>query len=271
MRSVIVDGRDVDPDRPAIRPLDEGLLGHGVYESIRTYDGIPFALAEHLDRLAAGAAALAIAAPLERLADEVARAAQLVVGAAAQEARIRIVLTTSGTRIVSADPLPDRRAEADSGVAVVTLPWARATDGPTIGVKATSTAATRVALAWARERGAATGLWLTPAGDVAEALTANVFAVVDGSLATPPLHAGILAGVTRTHLLAWAREDGLDVAERDLPLAALRGADEAFLSATSEPVVPVASLDGQPIGTPGGPVSRHLRGLFEERARAGAR
>lgn len=267
MRSVIVDGNDVDPDAPAIGPLDEGLLGHGVYESIRTYDGVPFALAEHLERLADGASVLAIGAPMDRLGEEVGRAAQTVVGAAAQEARIRIVLTTSGTRIVSADPLPDRRADAESGIAVVTLPWPRPTEGPVIGVKATSTAATRVALAWARERGASTGVWLTPAGNVAEALTANVFAILDGALVTPPLTAGILAGVTRTHLLAWAREDGLDVVERDFTLPDLLGAEEAFVSATSEPVVPIATLDGDALGRPGGPTSRRLQRLFEERAR----
>lgn len=268
MRSVIVDGRDVDPDAPAIGPLDHGLLGHGVYESIRTYDGVAFALTEHLERLAAGAAVLAIEAPVDVLAGEVERAAQAVVGAAAQEARIRIVLTTSGTRIVSADPLPDRRADAESGIAVVTLPWPRATTGPVAGVKVTSTAATRVALAWAREHGGATGLWLTPEGNVAEVLTANVFAVLEGALVTPPLTAGILSGVTRTHLLAWAREDGVEVAERDLALDELRSADEAFVSATSEPVVPIVTLDGRPIGRAGGPFVRRLQRLFEERARA---
>ena len=62
---VLVDGADRDPAAPAVAPLDPGLLGQGVYESIRTYDGVPFGLDEHLERLADGAAALAIACPVD--------------------------------------------------------------------------------------------------------------------------------------------------------------------------------------------------------------
>src|SRR4051794_22966200 len=74
---VLVDGADHDPSVPAVLPLDPGLLGQGVYESIRTYDGVPFGLAEHLERLAGGAAALAIDCPTEAFAREVPEAVRL--------------------------------------------------------------------------------------------------------------------------------------------------------------------------------------------------
>jgi branched-subunit amino acid aminotransferase/4-amino-4-deoxychorismate lyase len=129
----------------------------------------------------------------------------------------------------------------------------------------------RVAQRWLEPSGAQTGIWVTPAGNVSEALAANVFAVIGGVLVTPPLSDGPLAGVTRGKLLSVARAEGIVAVERALPLQELRDADEAIVSATSEPVVPVVSLDGAPVadGVPG-PVTRRLQEAFEHRARAGA-
>src|SRR3954464_14910439 len=101
---VLVDGADRDPSAPAVLPLDPGLLGQGVYESIRTYDGLPFGLREHLERLPDGAAALAIPCPTDDLAREVPEAVRL--RAADGESRIRVFLTAGGTRIAAPDATP---------------------------------------------------------------------------------------------------------------------------------------------------------------------
>ena len=264
----LVDGELRPADAPAVSALDPGLLGHGVYESIRTYDGRPFALDRHLERLAAGAAALDIDCPVAALARDVEEVARWRRGAT--ETRIRIVLTAGGTRIVTADALPDRRRDRADGVTAVFLPWRRDPAGPTAGVKATSTAASRVAQRLVSARGAATGIWLTPTGDVSEALTANVFAVIGDIVTTPPLTDGPLAGVTRGELLRFAGEAGIPTAERSIPAGVLAAATEAFLSATSEPVVPLVRVGTGPIGDGApGPVSRRLQELFEARARGG--
>lgn len=263
---VLVDGVDRDPSAPAVAPLDPGLLGQGVYESIRTYDGIPFGLDEHLERLADGAAALAIACPVADLAREVPEAVRL--RAADGESRIRLFLTAGGVRIVVCDAIPDRRLDRDEGLAAVVLPWTRDPQGPTAGVKASSTAATRIGLRYATERRAATGIWLTPDGHVSEALAANVFCMLDGTVVTPPLDDGALAGVTRSKILRYATEDGIACAERSFGPDVLAAAREAFVSATSEPVVPLVRLDGSPIGGGvAGPMTRRLQALFDRRAR----
>jgi len=265
---VLVDGVDRDPSAPAVAPLDPGLLGQGVYESIRTYDGVPFGLGEHLERLADGAAALAIPCPGEDLAREVPEAVQL--REATGETRIRLFLTAGGTRIVVADAIPDRRLDREEGLAAVVLPWTRDPQGPTAGVKASSTAATRIGLRYATERRAATGIWLTPDGNVSEALAANVFCMLGDAVVTPPLSDGALAGVTRSKILRYAADDGIRCEERSFGAAQLAAAAEAFVSATSEPVVPLVRLDGSPIGhaTPG-PMTRRLQALFDRRARGG--
>jgi branched-chain amino acid aminotransferase len=80
-------------------------------------------------------------------------------------------------------------------------------------------------------------------GQIAEAPTANVFAVIAGELVTPPL-GRILDGITRDSVLAIARAEGIVAHERALSLAALAGADEAFLTASSFPIAPIVSVNG---------------------------
>jgi branched-chain amino acid aminotransferase len=265
---VLVDGRRSAGDAAAVPPLDPGLLGQGVYESIRTYAGVPFALDRHLERLTAGAGRLDIAVH-EDVADDVRRAVALLGEEGHDgECRVRVVLTAGGVRVVSADPLPDRTGERERGISAVVLPWPKDPAAATAGLKATSTAATRIGLRHARERGADTGLWTTPRGHLCEALTANVFVVIEEVLVTPPLSDGPLAGVTRTLLLDWARDDGVRAEERSVPVAALAGVREAFVSATSEPVVPLVTVDDAAVGGGDvGPVTRRLQVVFDRRAR----
>jgi branched-chain amino acid aminotransferase len=96
-------------------------------------------------------------------------------------------------------------------------------------------------------------------GRVAEAPTANVFAVKDGALLTPPL-GRILPGITRDSVLALARAEGIAAREVDLSPEDLAGADEAFLAATSLPVQAIASIDGHSLkgGAPG-PLTARIR------------
>jgi branched-chain amino acid aminotransferase len=84
-------------------------------------------------------------------------------------------------------------------------------------------------------------------GHVAEAPTSNVFAVIDGQLVTPPL-GRILDGITRDSVLAVARAEGIPAHERPLSLAELTAADEAFLTASSFPIAPIASINGTKLG-----------------------
>jgi branched-chain amino acid aminotransferase len=94
--------------------------------------------------------------------------------------------------------------------------------------------------------------------------------VIEEVLVTPPLSDGPLAGVTRTLLLDWARDDGVRAEERSVPVAALAGVREAFVSATSEPVVPLVSVDDAAVGGGDvGPVTRRLQVVFDRRAREG--
>jgi len=96
-------------------------------------------------------------------------------------------------------------------------------------------------------------------GLVAEAPTANVFAVRDGAIVTPPTER-VLAGITRASLLEIARAEGIEAREAHLSREQLASADEAFLAGTSLPVQAIASIDGRPIGHEApGPVTLRLK------------
>jgi branched-chain amino acid aminotransferase len=99
-------------------------------------------------------------------------------------------------------------------------------------------------------------------GHVAEAPTANFFAVYDGALVTPPL-GNILDGITRDSILELAREEGIEVQERALGYDELLRADEAFITATSYLVAPIASIDRRPLRLAApGPLSARLKARF---------
>jgi branched-chain amino acid aminotransferase len=245
----------VMPAADAVVPAtDEGLLrGDGVFEVLRLYGGRPFALEQHLERLARSGANLRLPLELAAVRADVAR----LLDAAAGEPDpgcLRIVLTRGGRRLLLTESLPEHAPAIR--LASVTYAPVRLLDG----VKSLSYGANMLATRLAREQGADEALLVTPHGRVLEAPTSSIFWVADGCVHTPPLSDHILASITRalTIELAGARE-------RSCTLEQLLAADEAFLVSTTRELQPVASVDGRRIGSgadaaafAGGAVSRDL-------------
>jgi branched-chain amino acid aminotransferase len=84
-----------------------------------------------------------------------------------------------------------------------------------------------------------------------------VFAVVRGVLVTPPL-GRILDGLTRDSVLAIARAEGIEAREEALAVRALETASEAFLTASSFPIAPIESVNGKPLASAPGAMTRRL-------------
>jgi branched-chain amino acid aminotransferase len=270
---VWLNGRLVDEGDACISPADRGfLLGDGVFETLRSYAGRLPTLGDHLERLAAGARALGIALPplgeLERGATELLSASGL------DDARVRITVTSGAgppglargeaqpTVLITVAPLPERPRTATA----VVPPWVHDERRPLVGVKTTSRAESVIALAYARERGADEALFLNIAGNVCEATTANVFAVRDGLVATPPLSAGCLAGITREQVLRLCGTLGIAAEESDLPARVLQTADELFLTSSTRGVQALVAVDATAVGNgEPGPLTRRLAGELERR------
>jgi branched-chain amino acid aminotransferase len=186
------------------------------------------------------------------------------------EARLRITVTggvaplgsergSAGPTVVVASsalkPWPD-------SVRVVVVPWVRNDRGATAGLKTTSYAENVRALAHAHERGASEAIFANTRDELCEATGSNVFVVRDGAVATPPGSSGCLLGVTRALVLELAAAAGIDVDESPLPLAALRDADEAFLTSTTREVQPISHVDDRAVPSVPGPVAATLSTAF---------
>jgi branched-chain amino acid aminotransferase len=275
---VWLDGEVMEAPDARIPVTDHGLLyGDGVFEGIRIYRGGLFRLERHLARLAVGLRALALEprggiAALREVVLTTARAY------GEREAYVRLVVTR-GEGALGVDPttcgeprvfcLVGRVAiypesKLGAGIALVTSSWRRpGSDVLDPRIKSLNYLNNALAKLEARRAGADEALLLSSAGAVVEASVANVFAVRDDVLLTPPGSDGALEGVTRGTLLELADELGLASEVRSLGRFDLLAASEVFLSGSGAGLVPVASLDGRPIG-PGapGPVYARLREAF---------
>ncbi len=244
-----------------ISPLDRGFLfGDSVYEVIPSYAGQLFLLTEHLERLQRSLDAIRLESPLSfdqwrGMLEELVRRnegdvpidlglyLQVTRGVAPRDH----AFPAGGPPTVFAmanpiAPLPDTIRQA--GVAAVTGPdtrWSRC------DIKATTLLANVLARQEAREQDAVEAILLRD-GQVTEGAASNVFALVDGTLVTPPLASSLLPGVTRALVLRLAAQCGLDVVERDLSESQLRAADEIWLTSSTKELLPVCRLDGHPVG-----------------------
>ncbi len=111
--------------------------------------------------------------------------------------------------------------------------------------------------------GFAEGIALDTQGYVSEGSGENLFLVRDGKIATPPLGASVLPGITRASVIVLAREMALEVVEDRVPREALYLADELFFTGTAVEITPVRSVDRIEVG-PGrpGPVTKRIEAAF---------
>jgi branched-chain amino acid aminotransferase len=121
-----------------------------------------------------------------------------------------------------------------------------------------------MAAKWAAQRAGYDDILLVDEdGFIAEGPTTNVFLVEDdGGLVTPP-EKSVLLGVTRSSILAIAKDEGIAVSEERVRPERLMQAAEVFLTGTTAGVWPVGSIDGRRIGDgETGPLSERLRARF---------
>ncbi|MFC3690781.1 aminotransferase class IV [Chenggangzhangella methanolivorans] len=238
---------------PALFDLgDRGLtLGDGLFETIAVFGGRPAALGQHWRRLETAAAEIRL--PVDR-ALFVAEIEALLNAIGRSDAVIRYTVTRGGGArglAPPADPRPNVVAAAspypaDALYAPVRLATSSVRRNPTSFASRAKTLSyldSVLAFAEARRAGADDALMLNTDGRVASTAMANLFAVVEGELVTPPVSEGVLPGIVRGVVLS----EDFGAVERPLSQDELAGASAVFSTNSVRLVMPVIELDGRPM------------------------
>jgi branched-chain amino acid aminotransferase len=258
-----IDGAFVDA-REATLPVDDLaiLRGFGVFDFLRTYNGSPFYLEAHVDRLFQSAERIGLAMRWTR-EEVVDITRQTLAQNQGAEHDIRIMVTGGTSQdgfcpsgnsrlLVMVTPHKDKpRGWYEKGVKLTT--WLTQRDFPE--AKSTNYIAGIMALQKACTEGGVEALYIGRDGQVLECTTSNIFGFMGERLITPDT--GILPGITRQVVLDLAA-GVFDVEKRRLSLQDLHAMDEVFITSSTREIVPVIRIDEETIGR-GKPGSRTLK------------
>ena len=273
---VYVNGEWYAVDATAISFDDRAFLfGDGVYEVVRVYDGRPFHLDAHLERLERSQRAILIdpvpTATLARVAQELVREAEglsdaniyFEISRGVNRRNHAIPIPAPAPTVVvwcrAVSPMPD--ASVRAGIRAITVPddrWAKC------WIKTVNLLPNVLAKEKARQAGAQDALFVRD-GMAIEATSANLFAVFDGVLRTAPVTNYILPGITRQVVLELAAELQIPVSLEPVPVEEMAVAAEVFITGTNTEVLPITTLDGRQVGPAIGPVAERLLQAYRER------
>jgi branched-chain amino acid aminotransferase len=290
--TIYVNGRITGEREAVIQVLDHGFLyGEGVYEVMRTYERKPFLYGAHIDRMRRSAGMIDLAVPFtdaELLAriDETARVFDDAQGEAGRgkEMYIRVLLTRGvgqmtydpaacpvPTLVIIIKPQVNPPPEAyEKGVKVILVSVVRNhpfSINPLI--KSNNLLNNALASQFAMRQGGFEAIMRNYRSEISECSQSNLFVVKDGEVRTPPIEAGLLAGITRAFVFDVGRACGVSVTEATLHDADLFSADEMFLTSTTREIVPIVTVNDSQIGNGApGPVTRRLLAEFRRQVAA---
>jgi branched-chain amino acid aminotransferase len=282
MPKVWLDGQLVDKEQAKISVYDHGLLyGDGCFEGIRAYSGRIFKLGSHLRRMYCSADRIRLDPPYTR--DEIAAAIRQTLRAnGLSDAYIRLVFTRGvgtlglhpfrcprGSAFVITDTIelyPPELYEEGMEVIVAKRPRVpiKCLDPATKSLNYLNNILAKVE---AIDADVLEAIMLNTEGFVSECTGDNIFVVRNGEMATPPVEAGLLPGVTRQYVIdELGPALGMPVRQRMMRLDELLSADEVFLTGTAAEIIGVSRIGGQLVGTGRvGSVTRRLAAEFRRR------
>ncbi len=258
-KTIYLNGERVSEDRACVSIFDRGFqFGDSVYEVIRCYNGVPFLLDEHLDRLSRSLDQLGMALPrslsdMQELCKRVAREhglepsvlyMQVTRGVADRSYLPPENLTATWVVYCETHRMRERRVYAQ-GISAAILPdirWLRC------DIKTTSLVASVLQKMRASSMEADDVLVEREGLGVVESGSGNLFVVKDGSLTTAPEGTFILSGTARRLTLKLAQEMGIEVRFAHPSRDQVYGADEVFITSTTAEVLPVSRIDAVSIG-----------------------
>ncbi len=234
-----VNGDFTSREEACIPVTDQGFTrGHGAVETIGVWDGRPFRLSDHLDRLGASLEAIDLPRPdLDVLQQEVSQ----VLAGVRDDAVLRIYITASGTRVVIVDDVPTR--PATRRLVPVVAPWIQPPSASrAAGAKTMATLSNVLASRTAQAAGGDEALLLTTDGIILEGPTFAVCWASGERIQTPSSDLGLVDSVSQRLVVEIAREMGYRVEHGAYTLVDLARADEVLITSTSRDVLAIGSV-----------------------------
>jgi branched-chain amino acid aminotransferase len=280
--AVYVNGRISKANEAVIPVYDHGFLyGEGIYETLRTYNRVPFLYERHMRRLRISAEHIKLDVPfddatlLARIEETVAAAGDL------REAYIRVLLTRgvgeltydlnatpTPSLVIIVKPADDPGGRIDNGIKISLVSIVRNHPGSVNPIiKSNNLLNNALAMQEAHRRGGEEGLMCNFRGELSECSQSNFFIVRNGVALTPTSAAGLLEGVTRAFMFEVGRDVGVEVRDETLYPTDLETAEEVFITSTTRELSPVVRIDDRVIGagTPGA-VTTKLLTAYRKRA-----
>ena len=275
-----LDGQYLPMSQAKVSVLDWGFLhSDATYDTVHVWDGRFFRLDLHLDRFFGGLEKLRMTIPFDR--DGVAEILHNCVALSGHRAAyVEMVCTRGASPTFSRDP-----RQAINRFMAFEVPFGSVANAEQLrtGLKVAISDKVRIPPAsidpsiknyhWldlvrglydAYDRGAETAIILDFNGNVAEGPGFNVFCVKDGALSTPAV--GVLPGITRRTVFDLCAEAGLAAVAADVSVAALKTADEVFITSTAGGVMPVTMIDGELVADgKAGAITERLMALYWQR------
>lgn len=289
--AVYVNGTITPADQAVIPVYDHGFVyGEGVYETLRTYNRIPFLYDRHMRRLRASAAALRLDVPFDDgtllawIEDTMAAASRLPDASASgsREAYIRILLTRgvgelsydlrvtpAPSLVIIVKPFDEPPARMfDEGIRIALVSILRNHPGSVNPIiKSNNLLNNALALQEAHRKGGEEALMCNYRGELSECSQSNFFLVRDGVALTPRSASGLLEGLTRAFIFEVGRDIGVPVEEATLRPEDIATSQEAFITGSTRELTPVVRIDDQVIGDGRpGPVTKKLLEGFRKKA-----
>jgi D-alanine transaminase len=272
-----LNGKFIPDEEIRISPFDRGFLfADGIYEVVRSYNGIFFMMKDHLKRLERNLKEVKIEFTgineLEKISYELIKKNP---NAEKTDCSLYIQITRGislprkhifpshkeATVFISLSPIKNIKDELLNGVKVILwedFRWSRCdikSVGLLPGVLASENAV---------ENGASETIWYRN-NLICEGSHTNFFAVKDGIVFTPPLSKFILPGITRKAVISICRENNIPVREEEILKEQLKNYDEFFLTGTLTEIKPVVQIDEMIIGSgKPGDLTRKIQDEFKK-------
>jgi branched-chain amino acid aminotransferase len=281
-----VNGRITTAQDAVVPAMDHGFLyGEGIYEVVRTYGHKPFLFDRHMERLRRSAASLSLVLPFtdDGFASRIRETTDVFFSQpdATDDVYVRLVVTRgvgelnynpsacpSPTVVVIVKPFTSLDADVYArGVRAALVPVLRNHPGSVSPlIKSNNLLNNALAAQEAYRRGAFEGIMRNYRNEISEGSISNIFVVKDRVVSTPPLDAGLLAGITRGFVIELGPEAGIDIREAMLHDQDLLNADECFLTSSTQEIVPIIQVDDHQIGAGRpGPITQALQVAYKKR------